>query len=293
MLIKSQLTFITTGDINAMWLRDSANQLQSYKSLLKPNSSSASLASLFRGAINLQARYILASPHCNAFQPPTEANLTAAVPSGVGATGTVDFVYPSPDAQAVFECKYELDSLAAFFQLSHDYYSQTGDETFFGQHQWINAVEAILNTTTALLAGTYQDDGAVAFSPYQFQRQTSVSSETLGNAGAGPPVRGGTGLVRSAFRPSDDACTYQLFIPANMMFSRYLDLCADIMEKLPQRGEKAGRMREFAASIRMGIEKYGRTDHRLFGRIYAYEVDGYGSHNVMVSFRSGVFFSLW
>ncbi|KAK3332146.1 hypothetical protein B0T19DRAFT_96048 [Cercophora scortea] len=270
------LTFITTGDINAMWLRDSANQLQSYKTLLRANKSSSSLASLFRGAINLQARYILTSPHCNAFQPPTEAtSLTAEYPFGAGT----DYVVPTPESSAVFECKYELDSLAAFLQLSHEYYVGTRDTTFFGRHRWAEAVETIMNTTSALLAGTYAADGSVAPSPYQFQRQTTTASETLGNGGAGSPVRNGTGLVRSAFRPSDDACTYQLFIPANMMYSRYLGLCADIMDKLDR--DKARQMRSFADSIRVGIEKYGRVNHRLFGKIYAYEVDGYGSHNTM------------
>ncbi|KAK3384236.1 Six-hairpin glycosidase-like protein [Lasiosphaeria ovina] len=284
-----ELTFITTGDINAMWLRDSANQLQSYKSLLRANGSSSSLASLFRGTINLQARYVQASPHCNAFQAPAEANLTAAFGLGSGA----DYVWPTPDATAVFECKYELDSLAAFLQLSHEYYVGTGDAAFFGGAGagagaeaedvvggWSDALDAVLNTTAELLAGTYGDDGSVAASPYTFQRSTSTATETLCNGGVGAPVRGGTGLVRSAFRPSDDACTYQLFIPGNMMLSRYLTLCADIVDTLGET-EKAGMMRVFADSIRAGIEKYGRVNHRLFGKIYAYEVDGYGSYNVM------------
>ncbi|KAK0628850.1 hypothetical protein B0T17DRAFT_489078 [Bombardia bombarda] len=278
---QEDLTFITTGDINAMWLRDSANQLQSYKSLLKANTSSSSLASLFRGAINLQSRYILASPHCNAFHAPSEANLSANTPF----SSSEDYVVPTPEASTVFECKYELDSLAAFLQLSYEYYAGTGDAVFFARHgTWAQAVENILNATTELLAGTYKPDGTVAISPYQFQRFTPTATETLANAGAGSPVAANTGLVRSAFRPSDDACTYQLFIPANMMFSRYLSLCADIMDTLPNNPNLTStshRMRALATNIRAGIEKHGRVNHRLHGRIYAYEVDGYGSHNTM------------
>lgn len=276
-LTTMQLTFITTGDIPAMWLRDSANQLQSYVSLLQPSSSPSSLASLFRGAINLQSRYILSAPHCNAFNPPVEANLTAplAFPS------SPDYVYPYPPS-SVFECKYELDSLAAFLQLSHDYHSATDDTSFFSQHSWISTIETILNTTTALLAGTYMADGTPSVAPYTFQRSTSSSYETLPNTGIGSPVKSGTGMVRSAFRPSDDACTYQLFVPGNMMFSQYLGLCAGIMRKLGRK-QTARRMTEMAEGIRDGIEKHGRTWHRRWGRIYAYEVDGFGGVSVMVS----------
>jgi uncharacterized protein len=266
-----------------MWLRDSAHQLQSYASLLKPSSRASSLASLFRGAINLQARYILTSPHCNAFRAPVEANFSSMfVPYGGGN----DFVVPFPDPEVVFECKYELDSLASFLQLSTTYFTQTNDKNFFSRGNWTNAVEMILKTTTELLEGTYEETGAVAFSPYQFQRSTTTASETLPNAGSGAPVKGGTGMVRSAFRPSDDACVFQLFVPANMMFARYLATSADIMDSID--AALAERMRTFAASVRAGIERYGRVNHRLFGKVYAYEVDGYGSYRMMVSFNYGI-----
>ncbi len=267
-----------------MWLRDSANQLQSYRSLLRPNSSPQSLASLFRGAINLQARYIIAAPHCNAFHAPWEASsLRPSV--ATMSSGMEDYVAPFTDPKIVFECKYELDSLAAFLQLSHDYYNKTGDISFFERYSWAQAVEAIMNTTVDLMGGTYNRDGSVAYSPYIFQRTTSSSYETLPNGGIGAPVKGDTGMVRSAFRPSDDACIFQLFIPANMMFSRYLGLCAEIMDRIGEQ-EMARTMRVTAESIHAGIEKYGRVHHSLYGKIYAYEVDGYGSHIVMVSFTS-------
>lgn len=262
-----------------MWLRDSANQLQSYISLLRPNSSSDSLASLFRGTINLQSRYILSSPHCNAFSPPAEASLEKLYNpfSDLGS----DFVVPSPDEALVYECKYELDSIAAFLQLSADYHSGTGDSVFFGRSTaWVDAVKAALDATDALRGGLLNADGSVGLPVYLFQRFTSSATETLMNGGAGSPVRPETGMVRSAFRPSDDACTYQLLVPANMMFARYLEACVGIMERLDE--GLAKRMAEAATRVRDGIEKFGRVSHRLFGEIYAYEVDGFGSHNVMV-----------
>ncbi|KAI1856176.1 uncharacterized protein JN550_013903 [Neoarthrinium moseri] len=272
---EEELTFITTGDIVAMWLRDSANQMRSYKPLLEANSSTDSLASLFRGAINLQARYLLTSPHCNAFQAPVESGK----PPEDNSAAETDTVVPSYDKNFVFECKYELDSLSAFLQLSYDYYDKTQDSDFFGKFQWVKAIETVVTTAEQLLVGTYADDGHVNDSPYTFQRTTTSASETLLNKGAGSPVKGGTGLVRSAFRPSDDSTIFQLFIPANMMFSSYLGKSAAIMEK--HDSDLAQRMSDLSASVRNGIETYGKVQHPTFGEIYAYEIDGFGSSNLM------------
>ncbi|KAM0816940.1 hypothetical protein AB5N19_02742 [Seiridium cardinale] len=258
-----------------MWLRDSANQMRSYKQLLEANTSSASLASLFRGAINLQSRYLLTSPHCNAFQAPVESGK----PPQDNSAADTDVVFPGYDKNFVFECKYELDSLSAFLQLSYDYYDKTQDADFFGKFQWANAITTVLDTAEALLVGTYADDGHVNDSPFTFQRTTTSASETLLNKGAGSPVKGGTGLVRSAFRPSDDSTIFQLFIPANMMFSSYLGKCAEIMDKIDS--NLAGRMSTLATSVRNGIETYGKVQHPTYGQIYAYEIDGFGSSNLM------------
>ncbi|KAK1754054.1 hypothetical protein QBC47DRAFT_453150 [Echria macrotheca] len=280
-----ELTFIITGDIDAMWLRDSANQLHSYLPLLESNSSQASLASLYRGAINLQARYLLTSPYCNSFQAPAESGIA---PAHNGASES-DSVTPPYSPSSVFECKYELDSLAAFLQLSTAYHEATGDTAFFGRFQWTSAVQAVLATAREMLTPTYGEDGHVLTSPYMFSRDTRRATETLSNDGLGNPVANGTGLVRSAFRPSDDSTIYQLLIPSNMMFAAHLEGAAKIAADLEKAGRSPGglaaEMTSFAKSVRDAIERFGvasvtdsqgRTD-----TIYAFEVDGFGSANIM------------
>jgi meiotically up-regulated gene 157 (Mug157) protein len=270
-----ELTFIITGDIDAMWIRDSANQMQSYLPLLKQSDKLNSIASLYRGVINLQSKYLHASPFCNAFLPPWDTGL----PMRMGHIA-MDNIMPSADPKYVWECKYELDSIASFLQVSYEYYNATGDADFFGKYGWVKAVNTTLNAAMSMMTPTYGDDGSVLASPYSYTRQTSRATETLSNDGAGNPVSNTTGLVRSAFRPSDDATIHQFFIPANMMFSRYLNSTAPIMAKLNQT-DLANRMSTLATNLRKGIQDHGTVMHNNFGKIYAYEVDGFGSSTIM------------
>jgi meiotically up-regulated gene 157 (Mug157) protein len=257
-----------------MWLCDSANQMQSYLLLLTADSSPNSLASLYRGVINLQARYIQTSPHCNSFQPPPESGLPA-------QDGHLDTVYPPHSNNTVFECKYELDSFAAFLEISTNYYTATQDIDFFRRYSWTAAIETTLNVTQALQIGTYASNGAVNTSPYTFQRQTASGTETLTNTGRGNPMQEGTGLIRSAFRLSDDECIYELFIPANMMFAHYLEASSDIMDSIGGQRNLANHMHNFATSIRAAITQYGIITHPKYGQLYAYEIDGFGSASLM------------
>lgn len=275
-----ELTFVITGDINAMWLRDSANQMQSYLPVLKADSSADSIASLYRGVINLQSRYILTDPYCNSFQPPLESNISASENSAA----TDDTVKPTYSNLTVFECKYELDSLAAFLEVSTNYYNATQDLDFFGNFQWTAAIQSLMNTAIAMQTPTYGADGSVLDSPYTFTRETTRASETLANNGLGSPVANGTGLIRSAFRPSDDSTLYQLFIPANMMFSRYLGSAAQIMAALGDAAPSglANQMTALSDSVRAAIEQYGTVTNANSGqKVYAYEIDGFGGTIIM------------
>ena len=284
---REELAFIVTGDINAMWLRDSANQIKSYLSFLAADPSPDSLAGLFRGVINLQARYILTSPYCNAFQPPAESSLEHA-PSG----GSKAQITPPYDTTAVFECKFELDSLASFLDLSYSYFRATGDYAFFGEFQWVPAVQQILVTALSIMLPTYRPDGEVAPLEYTFQQETKRATETLINNGIGSPANNGTGLIRSVFRPSDDATMFPFLIPSNMMLAKCLEDASGILGLLNQSTILDGNITEikmgmglFAHYIRYGIDLYGVVPvSTLDGgveTVYGYEVDGFGSVNLM------------
>jgi len=275
-----ELTYVITGDIDAMWLRDSASQIYSYVSLLEPSTDPDSLASLWRGLINSHARYITISPYCHSFQPPKESGIRPTV------NGAYHNNNPQPgyDPQLVFDCKWELDSLASFLQISTAYYERTGDLAFFGKYSWVKAVEAAVDAAAAMRLGTYDEEGHVLPSAWTFTGYTNRGSETLTNDGLGNPVKE-NGMVRSAFRPSDDACIFQLLTPSNMMFAAYLEQASVIMHGLSARDRVAanltGAMRELAATIRHGLAHDAVVTHRDFGDIFAYEVDGYGGANLM------------
>ncbi|KAL9621798.1 MAG: hypothetical protein Q9160_003771 [Pyrenula sp. 1 TL-2023] len=253
--------------------------MQSYLPLLNASSSNNSLASLYRGVINLQSRYLLTSPYCNSFQPPAESN----IPPASNSAADTDVVTPSYSNTSVFECKYELDSLAAFLEVSTDYYTGTQDLDFFSRFQWIDAVQSVLNVATSMMTPTYGTDGSVLTSPYTFQRTTSRASETLLNNGLGSPTGANASLIRSAFRPSDDSTLFQLFIPANMMFSAYLNSTAAIMSQLsdPRAASLASQMSDMSSSLREAITSVGTTTLRDGTTIFAYETDGFATYHLM------------
>ncbi|KAI1344463.1 glycoside hydrolase family 125 protein [Xylariaceae sp. FL0016] len=268
-----ELTFIITGDIDAMWIRDSANQIAPYRSILK--SKDDDIASIFRGALNLQARYLTISPYCNAFLPPPESGMNP------GPNGAMYSVTPPYDRNIVFTCNFELDDFGAYLQLSHDYYTSTGDVEFFGKFQWINAVQSILQASDDMRKSTYDEEGKWVPPAYTFNSQTMTSMGTLGNNGMNYPINY-TGMVRAPFRPSDDSAIYDFGIAANMMLARYLDSTSLIMEQLANAPQGlANSMRGTAEQIRDGINTFGIVTAPNGKRIYAYEVDGYGGQNLM------------
>ncbi|RKF80898.1 Meiotically up-regulated gene 157 protein [Golovinomyces cichoracearum] len=264
-------SFIVTGDISAEWLRDSTNQLLQYQPLSKHDSG---IYNLILGAINTQVEYVIESPYCNAFQPPSISNLPTS------SNQQKDVVHPAYEPSFVFECKYELDSLAHFLSLVNTFHNNTGS-TDFVTSRWIKAMKSVRNVLDQQSESTFDpNDGKFRKNIYTFQRQTDHGTETLSLSGIGNPLNYGTGLIRSAFRPSDDASILGFLIPANAQMAIELEKTSKIL-KLVQEVSLAEEFEKRAQQIKNGIWEHGVVNHKKYGRVFAYEVDGYGSQIMM------------
>ena len=264
-------TFIVTGDINAQWLRDSTNQLAQYQALAKQD---PALRTLLLGAINTQTDFVLQYPYCNAFQPPAASGLD---PS---SNEQQDTVHPAYDNDVVFECKYEIDSLGSFLSLANQFHKNTGDTSFITP-RWVAAVQAVLNVVEEQSVGTFGPTGQPNDMTYTFQRTTNMGSETLNLAGIGNPIASNTSLVRSAFRPSDDACILQFFIPGNAFLAVEMAETAKLLRSVNKNPTLAKKLEDKSQAITQAIYKYGTFKHPVYGEVFAFEVDGYGSHLFM------------
>lgn len=273
-------SFIVTGDIHAEWLRDAARQLSVYQPLIKHDEK---LKQLILGAINTQAYYVNNSPYCNAFHPPP----TSKVKPGNTA---FDNVYPRPDWRQVFECKYEIDSLASFLTLTNEYFENSGGDTSFLNDYWFRAYEKLLIVLRRESEPSFDEASGQALPfYYSFQRDTNIGSETLPLGGVGNPVNYGTGLIRSAFRPSDDATILQFFVPGNIhMLTELIKIRKNFFNEKVLADSMSAEVEVFIKktdyfikALTSGIEKFGIVNHPTYGKVYAYEVDGYGSATFM------------
>lgn len=264
-------SFVVTGDIHAEWLRDSARQLSIFQPLVQYDDA---LKDLIKGAIRTQEQYLIASPYCNAFHPPPASKVKK------GNTA-MDLVTPVPNWDIVFECKYEIDSLASFLTLTNDYLENSNGDLSIITKSWIAAYEKILIVLRRETQPLFDEETGYALPfYYSFQRNTNIGSETLPLGGVGNPVNFNTGLVRSAFRPSDDATVLQFFIPGNAHILVELKrTLRNILKKFSdniQLDKHIVYTEDLINSIGEGIQKYGIVDHPKWGQVYAYEVDGYG-----------------
>lgn len=264
-------SFIVTGDINAEWLRDSTNQLAQYQKLSKKDKR---IENLILGAINTQAEYVIESPYCNAFQPPPHSKLP---PSD---NGQGDTVHPAYEPSRVFECKYEIDSLAHFLSLTNQFNNHTGSTAFLTP-RWYEALNTLLEVLDAQSRPTFNPKTA-AFerNQYTFRRRTDAGTETLNLGGVGNPLNAGTGLVRSAFRPSDDATILGFFIPGNAFMAVELKRLSALLAKAGK-ATLAQDLKERSEIIEKGVWEHGVVTHKKYGEVFAFEVDGFGSSILM------------
>lgn len=264
-------SFIVTGDINAEWLRDSTNQLAQYQ-VLAPKDKKIEI--LILGAINTQAEFVIEAPYCNAFQPPVRSRIE---PTG---NGQQDYVHPAYEQTRVFECKYELDSLAHFLALGNQFYASTRSTAFLTK-RWYLALETLLQVLEEQSKPTFNETtGKYERNEYLFQRTTSTGTETLSLGGVGNPLNSGTGLIRSAFRPSDDATILGFFIPANAMMAVELRRTAKLL-KSAGKAELSMELSRRAELLEKAVWEHGVVTHKKYGSVFAFEVDGYGSQIIM------------
>ncbi|HVT80488.1 MAG TPA: glycoside hydrolase family 125 protein [Phycisphaerae bacterium] len=250
-------TFIITGDIDAMWLRDSTNQVWPYLPFARE---CPRLRALLRGLIARQARCVLLDPYANAFYKDATRE----------SQWKSDHTEMKP---GVHERKYELDSLASVLRLAAGFVEATGDTAALDKN-FLAAVEKILDTIQNEQAGTPEQ-----IHPwYSFARTTANATDTLPNGAHGNPVKR-TGMSRSPFRPSDDSAILQYHIPANAMAAVALRKMATLLQRLAP--ALSTRSLSLASEITTAINTHGIAQARTKEKIYAYEVDGFGSHVLM------------
>lgn len=251
--------FLVTGDIPAMWLRDSSAQVYHYV----PHAGKyPEVRAAIAGLLERQFRYILLDPYANAFN--REANDRR---NHLDDTSWTEAARPW-----IWERKYEVDSLCYPIRLAHHFWKTTGDASFCNA-TFLQAAKEILSVWE-----TEQRHGEQ--SPYYFRRSRCRPSDTLSHDGQGVPV-GYTGMTWSGFRPSDDACQYGYLIPANFFAVKSLEQMEEIFEALLPEENLAGRAHTLREQIQAGLRQYAVADHPDFGPVYAYEVDGLGHFNLM------------
>ena len=237
------LTFVVTGDIDAMWHRDAVNQVWPYLRFVRDD---PALARLVVGVLNQLVDFLLIDPRANAFEAeggrsPWAGDLTAMHPR-------------------VHERKWELDSPAAVMRLSHRWWQASGGDTTPFDGRWCDAMATVIGVLR-------QHQGRGEASAYRFQRRTSNPLDSLVLDGRGPPSAP-LDLVRSAFRPSDDACSLPFHVPANFMAAAALEDLA-VVAQATDASALATDAARLGREIRLALDALPAP--------WPYELDGFGS----------------
>ncbi|GAA1440608.1 glycoside hydrolase family 125 protein [Leifsonia poae] len=242
--------FVVTGDIPAMWLRDSTAQLAPYLHFLADDDL---LADTVAAVSRRQLACILLDPYANAFNRFDNGN------------GHSDDL--TEQSGWVWERKYEIDSLCYPLQLAHDLWRATGRTDHLGEF-------AAALTAAIRVIRTEQDHEAA--SPYRFQRTDCPPSDTLVRDGRGSLVAP-NGLSWSAFRPSDDACELGYNIPGNAFAVVALTMAAELARDVLDEPGLAAEAEELAERIDDAIRSEAIVTDATGRAILAYEIDGLGA----------------
>ena len=247
------LTFVYTGDIHAMWLRDSGAQVWPYVELSRND---GHLRRMLAGVIRQQFTLINIDPYANAFNQGPTGDHGDSDDTGV------------PQNPNVWERKWEIDSHCYPVRLAHHYWKVTGDTSIFDD-LWIKTVETILETFTT--QQRKEGDG-----PYYFLRVTDRQLDTKARVGLGHPVKP-VGLIASSFRPSDDATQFEFLVPSNFFAVSILRKAAEILAEVNHNAALSARCTALAHEVEAALKKHAVVHHPEFGDIYAFEVDGFGN----------------
>ncbi|HZL11237.1 MAG TPA: glycoside hydrolase family 125 protein [Prolixibacteraceae bacterium] len=248
-------TFVITGDIHAMWLRDSSAQVWPYLPLVNQDEN---LKSLIAGVINRQTQCVIIDPYANSFNE--------------GPTGSEWMTDETDMKPELHERKWEIDSLCYTVRLAYHYWKTTGDTSVFDA-DWQKAAASIVQTFTV----QQRKDG---LGPYKFQRKTTSQLDTVSNHGYGRPLKP-VGLINSSFRPSDDCATYGFLIPSNLFAVESLKQLAEISKEVTGDKSFAKTCQTLANEVSDAIQKYAVIEHKKYGKVYAFEVDGFGNATFM------------
>lgn len=251
-------TLVYTGDIHAMWLRDSSAQLWPYLQLMN---SDPRLKKMIRGTILRQLKCINIDPYANAFLDPHDPN--------PDHNWMSDKTTMKPE---LHERKWEIDSPCYVIRLAYEYWKISGDSTIFGD-EWQKAISSVLKTFK-------EQQKKNGNGSYSFERKTERQLDTRSNNGLGNPVNP-VGLIASAFRPSDDATTFQFLIPSNFFAVTSLRKSAIVLNKVNNNQQLAEECNLLADEVEQALKKHATYNHPKYGTIYAFEVDGFGNQLLM------------
>ncbi len=246
-------TYVITGDIDAMWQRDSSAQVYPYLSLMRDD---APLQQLIAGVINRQTRNVLLDPYANAFYKDATKE----------SEWKSDFTDMKP---GVHERKWEIDSLCYTIRLAHGYWKYSGDTTPFDA-AWHNAIEIILKTFRE--QQRIENKG-----PYHFMRRTEWATDSLPGRGYGNPAKP-VGLIRSMFRPSDDATIFPYLVPSNFFAVVSLRQAAEMVATIRGDHNLANQCRALANEVEKALHEHAIVQHPHAGKVFAFEVDAFGNY---------------